>query len=58
MTGANSTVPRSGTITANGYTHTFDGTFAGEITFLKRWLTERMDFVDTNFLAAPVFRRS
>ena len=53
QTGANSTVPRSGRIAANGYTNDFDGTYDGEIVFLKRWLTDRMDFVDTNFLAAP-----
>src|SRR5262245_4708550 len=52
--GANSTAPRIGTVAANGYTNTFDGTYDGEIRFLKRWLTDRMDFVDTNFLSAPV----
>ena len=47
--------PRSGTIGANGYTNTFPGTFQGEVTFLKKWLADRVDFIDTNFLRAPVF---
>jgi hypothetical protein len=53
--GSGGTSPRSGTVTANGYTFTFDGTYLDEIRFLKTWLTERMDFIDTNFLAAPRF---
>jgi hypothetical protein len=47
--------PRSGLVSANGYTYTFPGTYQGEITFLKKWLTDRTDFIDTNFLRAPVF---
>ena len=47
--------PRSGTVTANGYTYTFPGTYAGEMAFLKKWLADRTDFIDTNFLRAPVF---
>lgn len=48
-------VPRSGTTSANGYWHTFPGTYQGELDFLKRWLGDRVDFIDTNFLRAPVF---
>lgn len=48
-----STAPRSGLVTATGYAHTFPGTFAGEIEFLKRWLADRVRFIDTNFLTAP-----
>jgi hypothetical protein len=47
--------PRSGTVSANGYTYTFPGTYAGEMAFLKKWLADRTDFIDTNFLRAPVF---
>ena len=47
--------PRSGTVSANGYTYTFPGTYAGELTFLKKWMADRTDFIDTNFLRAPVF---
>ena len=49
------TAPRSGTASANGYSHAFNGTYAGEMEFLKRWLADRADFIDTNFLRAPVF---
>lgn len=35
------------------YSHTFPGTYAGEVAFLKRWLTDRINFIDTNFLARP-----
>jgi len=45
--------PRSGWVSAAGYSHNFPGTYAGEIAFLKRWLTDRLEFIDTNFLAAP-----
>ncbi len=47
--------PRSGTASANGYSHTFSGGYQGELNFLKRWLADRVDFIDTNFLRAPVF---
>lgn len=49
------TAPRSGGLSANGYTHNFPGTYAGEIAFLKRWMADRVDFIDTNFLRAPAF---
>jgi hypothetical protein len=47
--------PRSGTLSANGYSYSFPGTYQGEISFLKKWLADRADFLDTNFLRAPVF---
>jgi hypothetical protein len=47
--------PRSGTVTANGYSYSFPGTYQGELSFLKKWLADRTDFIDTNFLRAPVF---
>ncbi len=47
--------PRSGTVSANGYSYAFPGTYAGETAFLKHWFADRVDFMDTNFLRAPVF---
>jgi hypothetical protein len=52
------TTPRSGTASANGYSYSFPGTYQGELNFLKRWLADRVDFIDTNFLRAPVFSGS
>lgn len=49
------TSPRSGLISSAGYSHQFPGTYEGEVQFLKRWLGDRVDFMDTNFLAKPVF---
>lgn len=49
--------PRTGWVTAAGYAHNFPGTYAGEVAFLKRWLTDRLQFIDTNFLAAPELDR-
>lgn len=53
-----STAPRSGTVSAAGYSHSFPGTYLGERDFLKRWLADRVQFIDTNFLAAPVLSHS
>lgn len=56
--------PRFGTVLPPGdwpdrsYSHTFPGSYAGEIAFLKRWLTDRLDFMDTNFLARPTLTRT
>jgi hypothetical protein len=49
------TQPRSGTITISGYSYTFPGTYQGEVDFLKKWYADRLNFMDTNFLAKPVF---
>ena len=49
------TTPRSGTTTVTGYSYDFPGTYAGEVTFLKKWYADRLNFMDTNFLAMPVF---
>lgn len=49
------TTPRSGTVSANGYSYTFKGTYQGEVDFQKQWYADRTDFIDTNFLSAPVF---
>ena len=47
--------PRSGTLSADGYTYTFTDTYGGEVAFLKQWIADRVNFIDTNFLHAPVF---
>ncbi|HEY4416748.1 MAG TPA: CotH kinase family protein [Verrucomicrobiae bacterium] len=49
------TAPRSGTVSSLGYSYTFPGTYAGEVSFLKKWYGDRLHFMDTNFLALPVF---
>lgn len=62
--GSSDTTPRSGTVFVpagwpdTNYTHVFPGTYAGEIAFLKQWLTERLNFMDTNFLAPPTLSRT
>lgn len=45
--------PTTGTVTADGYSHNFSGTYQGEIDFLKRWWSDRLDFVETNLLRRP-----
>jgi hypothetical protein len=52
--GSSDTSPRIGTESHNGYWHTFPGTYQGEIDFMKRWLTDRLHFMDTNFLSRPI----
>lgn len=49
------TTPRKGNYSFNGYTYIFPGTYAGEVEFLKHWYTDRLNFLDTNFLAKPAF---
>ncbi|HVR34581.1 MAG TPA: lamin tail domain-containing protein, partial [Methylomirabilota bacterium] len=55
--GGSDPTPRSGTVSANGYTHNFPGTYQGEIDFMKRWLGDRLHFMDTNFLNPPRLSR-
>lgn len=56
--------PRSGTVLPpvdfpdRSYSHSFPGTYAGEIAFLKRWLADRLHFIDTNFLVSPTLSRT
>src|SRR6185436_2442996 len=58
--------PRSGLIVPpagwpdRSYSNAFPafGTYAGEIAFLKRWLADRLDFIDTNFLAQPTLSQT
>ncbi len=49
------TRPRSGFISNSGYSYSFPGTYQGEIDFLKKWYSDRLHFMDTNFVAKPVF---
>ena len=49
------TTPRSGLISSNGYSYNFPGTYQGEVDFIKQWYRDRLQFMDTNFLAKPVF---
>ncbi|HVU08039.1 MAG TPA: CotH kinase family protein [Verrucomicrobiae bacterium] len=49
------TAPRSGTVSVSGYSYNFPGTYQGEVNFLKKWYADRLHFMDTNFLAKPVF---
>lgn len=57
--GESDTSPRVGSVSPptgwpdTSYVHVFPGTYAGEIAFQKRWLTDRLNFIDTNFLARP-----
>lgn len=56
--------PRSGTVLPpvgwpdRSYSHNFSGTYGGEIAFLKRWLADRVNFIDTNFLARPTLSQT
>ncbi|MBN2506248.1 MAG: lamin tail domain-containing protein, partial [Verrucomicrobia bacterium] len=47
--------PNTGTHSADGYSHTFTGTYQGDVDFLKKWWTDRLHFVETNFLSRPAF---
>jgi hypothetical protein len=49
------TSPRSGTFATDNYSHVFPGTYQGEVGFLKQWYGDRLNFMDTNFLAKPLF---
>ncbi|MEX2381393.1 MAG: CotH kinase family protein [Opitutales bacterium] len=53
--GPSNTRPRSGSVSHNGYTHQFPGTYEGELDFMKRWLGDRVAFMDSNFLPRPEF---
>ncbi|HWI59128.1 MAG TPA: lamin tail domain-containing protein, partial [Bacillota bacterium] len=58
--GTSDTTPRLGYVGVPAgwpdtrYTYIFPGTYQGEIDFMKRWLADRLEFLDTNFLAKPV----
>jgi hypothetical protein len=53
------TTPRSGIVSyGTGYSYDFPGTYQGEVNFLKLWYRDRLNFMDTNLLAKPVFSSS
>ncbi len=54
--GPSDTTPRSGVVSSYDYSYNFGpaGSYQGEINFLKKWLTDRVNFIDTNFLARPL----
>ena len=45
--------PRSGNWGSGGYSYRFPGTYQGEVTFMQLWYSNRLDFLDGQFLAAP-----
>ena len=45
--------PRSGTVSAGGFTYTFAGGYQGEVNWAKDWYAYRLNFMDTNFLSRP-----
>jgi len=47
------TTPRSGLVSRGGYSHNFPGTYQGEVDFQKKWVGDRLNFMDTNFLNPP-----
>lgn len=40
------------------YSYNFPGTYAGEVAFQKKWLADRLEFIDTNFLARPTLNHT
>ncbi|HKQ37627.1 MAG TPA: lamin tail domain-containing protein [Verrucomicrobiae bacterium] len=48
-------VPRLGSQSHEGFTYNFGSTrdFESEVRFLTTWYSNRLDFIDTNFLARP-----
>ena len=55
--GGSDTTPRSGQQCADNLCYTFPtpGTWQGEINFTKYWFSNRVDFMDSEFLNPPVF---
>ena len=55
--GGSDTTPRSGPYTGDGFSYSFPtpGTWQGEINFTKFWFSNRVDFMDSEFLNPPVF---
>jgi hypothetical protein len=54
------TTPNEGTVSGDGWTYTFPtpGTWPAEVEFVKVWFTNRLTFIDTNFLATPTLSLS
>jgi hypothetical protein len=55
--GSSDTSPRSGYYSGDGFSYTFPrpGTWQGELDFAKYWFSNRVDFMDGQFLNPPVF---
>jgi hypothetical protein len=55
--GQSDTTPRSGFYSGDGFSYAFPtpGTWQGEINFTKYWFSNRVDFMDSQFLNPPVF---
>ena len=55
--GSSDTTPRSGFYSGDGFSYRFPtpGTWQGEIDFTKSWFSNRVDFIDSQFLNPPVF---
>ena len=53
--GASDTTPRSGFYSGDGFSYTFPtpGSWQGEINFTKYWFSNRVDFMDSQFLNPP-----
>jgi hypothetical protein len=53
--GNSDTTPNRGSVTGDGWTYVFPnpGTWQGEVQFIKTWFTNRVTFMDTNFLDRP-----
>jgi hypothetical protein len=53
------TRPNAGTVTGDGFTYTFPtpGTWQGEQQWVRVWFTNRLNFIDTNFLDRPSLSR-
>ena len=53
--GNSDTRPNRGSVTGDGWNYVFPnpGTWPGEVQFIKTWFTNRVTFIDTNFLDRP-----
>ena len=50
--------PRSGTVSSGSFTYNFgSGGYQAEVQFKKDWYSNRVDFIDGNFLARPTLSR-
>ena len=58
--GQSDTSPRSGPVTGDNWTYTFPrpGTYQGEVNFARLWFTNRVHFLDTNFVAQPTLSQN
>ena len=56
--GGADTTPRNGRRSSGGYTYTFPGTYQGEVDFMKVWYSNRMDFIDGQFVTPPQLGQS